>query len=191
MKNIIVCGPTGAGKDTVIDEMIKESQILYPGKVTKGIYYKTRGIRPGEVDDGHFISEQQFESMAKDGKMPFNMAVDNYHVGYSMDEFSKSEIVIVNIDDMLGRELKRITLESGGKSLTIFLHAPPEVRKSRFMSREGWLFEEPAEFRMAKDASDPNPESHRDFDLVVENREDKLPETMKEIMPKVRKFIES
>jgi len=189
MKNIIICGPTSAGKDTVIEEILKETNQLYPGKVTKGIYYKTRKIRDGENDDGHFISDEVFNDKLARNEIIFHIDVDNYQVGYSADEFEKSEVVVVNIDDRLGRELRDLIKQKGGQSLTIFLYAEPEIRKARFMSREGWLFPEPAEYRMEKDASDPNPESHADFDLIIENKEGQLSETMKEIMPKVKEFI--
>ncbi len=193
MKIIIICGPTASGKDTIAEEIFKETEKLYPGKVEMAKYFKTRVPRPEEKDDGYFISEDDFQKKRDLGEIPDWLwgKVSNYRVGYNSGEFSKSEIVLVNIDDKKARHLKDMVKQKNGKVLSIYLHAPEQVRKQRFMSREGWLIYEPAEYRLSHDVTDPNPENHKDFDLIVENKEGKLAETMKEIMPAVRKFLES
>ncbi|MBI5530916.1 MAG: hypothetical protein HY918_05495 [Candidatus Doudnabacteria bacterium] len=193
MKIIIICGPTASGKDSVIDEMYRELNQEYPGKVSQATYFKTRAARPQEKIDKYFISEEEFEKKRGSGEIPdeFWGEVSNYRVGYSINEFTKSEIVLVNIDDKKARNLKEVAQQSNNEVLSIFLHAPEEVRKQRFMSREGWLIYEPAEYRLSHDVTDPNPENHKDFDLIVENKEGALAETMKEIMPAVKEFVES
>lgn len=193
MKIIIVSGPTASGKDSVVYEISREINQGYPGKVSQASYFKTRGIRPQEKNDGYFISEDEFKKKRDSGEIPDWLwgKVSDYNVGYSEDEFAKSEIVLVNIDDKKARHLKDMVRQKNGKVLSIYLHAPEEVRKQRFMSREGWLIYEPAEYRLSHDVTDPNPENHKDFDLVIENKEGKLADTMKEIMPAVREFLES
>ena len=193
MKIIIICGPTASGKDTVTEEILKEVRQQHPDRISQASYFKTRKLRPNEKDDGYFISEDDFQKKRDSGEIPDWLwgKVGDYNVGYSEKEFEKSEVVIVNIDDKKARRLKDSTLLKGGEALSIFLHAPEEVRKQRYMSREGWLIHEPAEYRISHDVTDPNPENHKDFDLVVENKGDGLAETMKEIMPSVRKFIEA
>lgn len=193
MKTIIICGPTASGKDSVADEIFKETEKLYPGKVGMAKYFKTRVPRPDEKDDGYFISEKNFQDKRESGEIPDWLwgKVSNYRVGYNSSEFSKSEIVIINIDDDKARKLKELVQSQNGQSLNIFLHAPEDVRVNRFMRREGWLIYEPAEHRISNDVTDSNPETHTDFDLVVENKEGAFAETMKEIMPAVKKFIET
>ena len=61
---VILSGPSGAGKDTVID-----AWRLADPRVTRVVAYTTRDPRPGEVDgvDYHFVSVKVFQDMAKDG----------------------------------------------------------------------------------------------------------------------------
>ncbi len=193
MKTIIICGPTSAGKNVVAYEILRETQKIYPGRVGMAQYFKTRDVRPDETDDGYYISETDFDKKRQSGEIPDWLwgQVSNYRVGYNSAEFSKSEIVIVNIDDKKARKLKELVQSQKGQSLSIFLHAPEEVRVNRFMRRENWLIYEPAEHRIKNDVTDPNPENYKDFDLVVENKEGLFAETMKEIMPAVKKFIET
>jgi guanylate kinase len=61
---VILSGPSGVGKDTVIEAWRKRNP-----RVRRVVSYTTRNIRPGEVHgvDYHFVSRDQFESMARDG----------------------------------------------------------------------------------------------------------------------------
>ncbi len=191
MKIIIICGPNASGKDSVIEEIFREINQEYPGKISQASYFKTRSVRPKEKDDGYFISDDTFKKKRDSGEIPDWLwgKVGDYDVGYSEDEFKKSEIVLVNIGDKKARLLKDWAEQKIGQVLSIFLHAPEDVRKQRFMSRESWLIYEPVEYRIIHDITDPNSENHKDFDLIVENKEGALAETMKEIMPAVKKFI--
>lgn len=57
---IVLSGPSGVGKSTVIAELLSERKDIY-----FSVSYTTRSPRPGEVDgvDYHFVDRAEFERM--------------------------------------------------------------------------------------------------------------------------------
>lgn len=64
---IVVSGPSGAGKTTVIDHLISQRLLLNYG-LERAISHTTRKPRGSEVDgvDYHFISVERFQEMQRD-----------------------------------------------------------------------------------------------------------------------------
>ncbi len=64
-KVFVISGPSGAGKDTLVRELVKR----YP-RATTAVTATTRTPRPGEVEgrDYHFLSEDEFERRAERGE---------------------------------------------------------------------------------------------------------------------------
>ena len=60
---VILSGPSGVGKDTVIDAWKKSNP-----RVQRVVAYTTREPRPGEVDgiDYHFVTRQRFDDLVAD-----------------------------------------------------------------------------------------------------------------------------
>ena len=56
---LVVSGPSGCGKGTVLKEVMQQQDLYYSVSLT------TRAPRPGEVDgvQYHFVSKEQFEEM--------------------------------------------------------------------------------------------------------------------------------
>ena len=54
---LVVSGPSGCGKGTVLKEVMQQQDLYYSVSLT------TRAPRPGEVDgvQYHFVSKEQFE----------------------------------------------------------------------------------------------------------------------------------
>ncbi|HWQ50489.1 MAG TPA: guanylate kinase [Terriglobales bacterium] len=63
---IVLSGPSGAGKDTVLGPLLKEL-----GNLTYSVSATTREPRPGEVGGKHyhFITRERFEALVKNGEM--------------------------------------------------------------------------------------------------------------------------
>lgn len=63
----VLCGPSGVGKGTVVQELRKR----YADRFFLSVSATTRPARPGEVNGEHylFISTPQFERMINDGQM--------------------------------------------------------------------------------------------------------------------------
>ena len=62
---IVVSGPAGSGKGTVLSDLIKDESYKYSVSAT------TRAPRPGEVDgvNYHFLTRESFEQRIRDGEM--------------------------------------------------------------------------------------------------------------------------
>lgn len=75
-KFIIISGPSGVGKGTICERLIKELNAWYSVSMT------TRGIREGEVDgvNYYFISKDEFRKRIDEGKLlEYNIYNDNYY----------------------------------------------------------------------------------------------------------------
>ena len=75
-KFIIISGPSGVGKGTICNVLLKELNAWYSVSMT------TRGIREGEVDgiNYFFVSKDEFEKKIEEGKLiEYNIYNDNYY----------------------------------------------------------------------------------------------------------------
>jgi guanylate kinase len=61
-KLLVIIGPSGVGKGTLIDYILKE----FKDKFVFNISHTTRKIRDGEIDgvNYHFISREKFEEVS-------------------------------------------------------------------------------------------------------------------------------
>ncbi len=74
---IIISGPSGSGKDTVLKELFKKMP-----EIEFSISSVTRKMRDGEVEGEkyNFISREKFELMIKeDALLEYNLYCDNYY----------------------------------------------------------------------------------------------------------------
>ena len=65
-KLIVLSGPSGAGKTTVLDSLLDR----HPGRLRLAVSATTRPPRPGEVDgeDYHFLSSEEFDRRRAQGE---------------------------------------------------------------------------------------------------------------------------
>lgn len=63
---LVLSGPSGAGKDTVINELLKRDD-----KIVVSISMTTRKPRPGEIDgvNYYFVSKEEFEEKIRNDEM--------------------------------------------------------------------------------------------------------------------------
>lgn len=82
----LVCGPSGAGKTTIITQVLK--QLESKKKLNRIITYTTRAPRTGEVNglDYHFISLDKFKQLEADGFF-FETVHFNHHYYASPSSF--------------------------------------------------------------------------------------------------------
>lgn len=96
---VILSGPSGVGKDTVINAW----KHLDPS-VERVIAYTTRQPRPGEVDgvDYHFISREAFQERAAAGSFLEYKEVHDYHYATPKDDMeallAQGKIAVLKID---------------------------------------------------------------------------------------------
>ena len=171
----IISGPSGAGKDSTIEELKKHI------KLERLITTTTRKMRPDESEGNpyYFISKEEFKKGIEENRF-FEYALednDNYYGGtYEEAERVKSSKVPV---------IWRIDYKGviAGKKLfpdakSILIYIPFELIKKRLLARnesddiikdrmeyaEGWYRNEDL------------------FDYKVENKEGKLDETVQEVL---------
>ena len=84
---LVLSGPSGAGKGTVRDELLKDSDFVFSVSAT------TRAPRPGEIDGVHyhFISKEDFEGKIERGEM---MEYTNYSGNYYGTVLAEANAVI-------------------------------------------------------------------------------------------------
>jgi len=91
MKPLLILGPSGVGKDTLIS-MLKK---IYPNIIFKLPSYTTRPKRPGEIEgvDYFFVSEEEFKIMESQGKL---FGIQKYKNNFYASNKSKLRELIDN-----------------------------------------------------------------------------------------------
>ena len=84
---MIIAGPSGVGKGTLIKHL---TEVSYPGKFGFSVSYTTRAPREGEVDGTHynFITREVFEQMIAEEKF-----IEHCEVHTNFYGTAKSQIV--------------------------------------------------------------------------------------------------
>jgi guanylate kinase len=139
MKNqerlIILIGPSGVGKSSFIDRVLKENSTLQD--ITT---YTTRAPRPGEKEGNpyHFVSKERFQELIAQGFFVewANVHGNNYGTPWDQirDAWKNNQIVIMDVDVQGAQHFKKHFVQA----LTIFL-APPSIDalRNRILSRGG------------------------------------------------------
>lgn len=130
---IIVSGPSGSGKDTVLKELFK----LMP-EVKFSISSVSRNMRDGEVNGEkyNFISKEEFETLiSEDRLLEYNVYCGNYYGTPKdpVDETIKNGGEIILEIDVNGAENVRKKCED---NFSVFIMPPSfEVLKNRLINR--------------------------------------------------------
>jgi guanylate kinase len=104
----VVCGPSGAGKNSVIERVMG----VLPG-LSYSVSYTTRPRRSGEVEgeDYHYITHQEFDRLVAVGEMIEHVTYLGDQYGTSRSQihavFDRGEDVILNIDVKGAKNIKK------------------------------------------------------------------------------------
>ena len=121
---VVVCGPSGVGKGTVIAEMVAQHSDIWLSVSTT-----TRKPRPGEVNgrDYFFVSADQFQlDIQSHGFLEWAQYADNYYGTLRqpvLERLESGQSVILEIDVAGARQIR----ESYPQALQVFL-APPSTQ---------------------------------------------------------------
>lgn len=125
-KFIIISGPSGVGKGTICNVLLKELNAWYSVSMT------TREIREGETDgvNYYFVSKDEFEKRIADGKLlEYNIYNDNYYgtpKDKVLEKLEDGVNVFSEIDVNGARNIKKIFPDA----LLIYI-APPSIEELR------------------------------------------------------------
>jgi guanylate kinase len=162
-KCIVLSGPSGVGKDTVLRELFtRDPRLRY------SISYTTRPPRPGEVDGVSytFVDEATFRRLDEEGEFLETALVHGNHYGTSRRRveamLDRGEHVILKID-VQGAAAVRDRLP---EALFIFL-LPPSLEELRHRLRERGTDDDDALARRDADAVREMAEAERYDHLVV------------------------
>ena len=131
---IIISGPSGVGKGTVLREVMKADP-----KLRFSVSATTRAPRPGEIDGVHyfFISDDKFKEMVENNEFLEYMHVFNLHYYGTTRSFVEEEIamghdVLLEIDVQGAMRVR----EAYPGAVLVFI-APPSMGKlkSRLVGR--------------------------------------------------------
>ncbi len=147
---VILSGVSGAGKDTIKNELIRrmEDVISLPS-------FTSRKPREGEEEgvQYHFITKEQFEEKIKNNEFyEYDLHHENYY-GTSrklMNEKIQSGKIIVKDIEVNGTENLIKILNNETNLVTIFLKVEKEALKRRLIARGDNLSEEELELRLGR-----------------------------------------
>ncbi len=163
----VVSGPSGAGKNSVIDRVMEELSGL-----SYSVSYTTRPPRPHEIPgrDYHFISKEEFERLIAAGELVEHVRYlgDYYGTGIRQIEevFARGEDVILNIDVQGAKTLRKKGL-SHFSVVYVFLAPSSLARLEERLRARGTEDEEEIRARLAVAAQEL--EEIPEFDYLVIN----------------------
>jgi len=129
----IVCAPSGAGKTTLVDALLKADS-----GIRLSVSYTTRKPRAGEVDgrEYHFVSQEKFQEMAAAGAFLESALVHGNYYGTSQpwinDQRAAGADILLEIDWQGAAQVRKMMPDAIG----IFILPPSfEALVSRLNTR--------------------------------------------------------
>jgi len=183
-KLIIFSAPSGAGKTTIVKEVLK-TDIPFAFSVSA----TSRAPRQGEVHtkDYHFLTLKQFkESIEKGDFLEWEEVYENQFYGTLKSDVENKRRqgynVIFDVDVVGGLNIKKYY---GNEALAIFVMPPSVDELKKRLKARGTETEESFNKRIAK--AEKEMSFAKDFDVVIVN--DDLQKAVEETIGKIRNFI--
>ena len=173
-KLIIITGPSGVGKGTVVKELLDRNKDIW-----LSISATTRNPRVGEKDglNYYFISEERFKDMIdKKEFLEWAQFAGNYYgtpLSTVNEKIEKGFIVLLEIEVEGAKQIK----EKFPESLSIFLLPPSKEELEKRIRNRGTEKEEAIDRRLSR--ADYEIASSDEFDFVLTNHD--VDETVKEV----------
>lgn len=161
-KLIVISGPGGVGKDSVIAELCRS------GKYAESVSYTTREPRPGEVDgtDYIFVNKDEFLKAVQDNKIlewtefAGNLYGSNLEL---INKIRKTKHCIMDLNHEGALELKR---KFPKHVVIIYLTCKPKDLEQRLRARG----DEEDKIKTRLEIAKTENKHKKNFDKVVENK---------------------
>jgi len=173
-KLIIITGPSGVGKGTVVKELLDRNKDIW-----LSISATTRNPRVGEKDglNYYFISEERFKDMIdKKEFLEWAQFAGNYYgtpLSTVNEKIEKGFIVLLEIEVEGAKQIK----EKFPEALSIFLLPPSKAELEKRIRNRGTEKEEAIDRRLSR--ANYEIASSDQFDFVLTNHD--VDETVKEV----------
>jgi guanylate kinase len=161
---IVVSSPSGGGKGTLIDRVLK----TVPG-VSYSVSYTTRAPRPGEQNgrEYFFVSAREFEAMRGRGELLEWANVYGYLYGTSRAQVGREREaghdIILEIDVQGAASIRRLVADE----VTVFILPPSfELLRKRLVARGT---DSPADLERRLRGAPAEVQQYQDFQYVILN----------------------
>ena len=126
---VIVSGPGGAGKGTLVDELLRQDEALWLSRS-----WTTRSQRDGEPDDAYvFVSRENFEMKIRSkGFLEWTEFLGNYY-GSPMPEPQDTHDILLEIELHGAQQVKQVHPEA----LLVFVMPPSRDEQQRRLQGRG------------------------------------------------------
>ncbi len=130
MSVVVVFGPSGVGKSTVINRLLQE----YPNQISFSVSHTSRSRREGEMDgnDYYYVSKTEFLKMVREGKFLewTNFAGKYYGTSYDSIQsiVNQGKICILDLD-LFG--VKALQTNPGKLKIKYIKMVPPSLKTLR------------------------------------------------------------
>ncbi len=162
----VISGPSGAGKDTLVDALLER----YPNQIIKTVSATTRQPRPGEVEgqDYFFFTAEVFAQKLAAGEFLEYFQIHDHYYATLRSEI-KNELAtgknIVLVIDVRGALTVKQKLPA---AVLIFVNAPSTAELERRIRKRHGDNEESIQLRLA-DAHEEIAIGQAEFDHVIVN----------------------
>ena len=177
---VVVSAPSGCGKDTIVNEIVKEMG----DDASISVSMTTRDMRVGEAEgvNYYYVSKEQFEENIRNGEMlEYTTYGSNYYgtpVGPVKDKLKNGKVVFLIIEVEGGENVKKIFPDC----VKIFVIPPSmEVLEKRLRGR-GTDKDEVIRERL--EIARTEHQRATEYDYIVEN--DVLPEAVEDVKTIIR-----
>ena len=163
----IVSAPSGAGKSSLIDALLKRFNL--DDKLRLSVSHTTRAPRPGEIDhvSYHFITNEEFEKLIERNAFYEYAHVFDHYYGTSRgiveQWLNEGKDVLLDIDWQGARQIRRQTPDAKG----IFIVPPSLEELNRRLVTRATDAPEVIEKRMSKAISEIS--HYNEYDYVIVN----------------------
>ena len=178
----IVSGPSGAGKNSVIERVMAD----LPG-LSYSVSYTTRARREDEVEgvDYHYVSPQEFERLIAEGELIEHVTYlgDQYGTGRAQirEVIERGEDVVLNIDVEGAKTLRPKGLIDGVTTVYVFLAPSSLDRLEERLRKRGTEDEGAIRARLDVAAREMGALPHFDY-LVINDELDRAVEELEAII---------
>ena len=189
MKLVAVCGPHAAGKNDVAKRLFE----FFGGDILERVVpCTTRPPRPGELHgrEYFFIKSEEFEVLHQAGKFVFDVTIrDSQRSGTLKSELLGKKLALVDVVPQGARLMRDLIVSRGGQALLVFVHASERERRKRIKVRDPQVSDEQVERMILHDPVSSDLGLYSDFDLVIENPDGCIDQTVFVVISAIKSFL--